>query len=161
MTAIGLLSWCAVLLTVVGSYRLTTYFYRRDPLYAGVAAAAMTLCVVAFFSSVLLITGLVVLLLPVYLLATRETDDDGRRDDYVIEVGDGGGQDYVGGAIRRGRNLGGQVRDGVADVVASGRALVASEEGAPQCPLCDERLDTAVRRCPNCGLSLNTPRRTK
>lgn len=161
MTAIELLSWCAVLLTAVGSYRLTTYFYRRDPLYAGLAAAAVTLCVVAFFSSVLLFTGLAVLLLPVYLLVMREMDHNGQRDDYVIEVGGAGGQNYVGEAIRWGRNLGAQVRDSVADLVASSRALVASEEDVPQCPLCDERLDTAVGRCQNCGLSLKTGRKTR
>ncbi len=161
MTAVGLLSWCAVLLTAVGSYRLTTYFYRRDPLYAGLAAAALTLSVVAFFSSVLLVTGLAVLLLPVYLLMTRGMNHERQDADYVVEAGNGGRQDYLGGAINRGQNLAGQAHDGVTNLIASGRSLVTSEEEGPQCPLCDQRLDTAAGRCPNCGLSLQTGRRAR
>ena len=64
---VPLLGTIAVLLTMIGSYRLFGFFFDGDPIFAGLSAAAVTISFLIVLDVLLLILGIAVLVGPVFV----------------------------------------------------------------------------------------------
>jgi hypothetical protein len=128
--------WLAVLLTVVGAFRLTTYLYRRDPLYAYITSATISFLFLTFFQMILLSVGILTLLLPVWYYF-RGDGEQGLREDFRQRVAAGrqwfnqlvDNLDFLPNRDGQGNNVG-------------------------ICPACRRVFRHPGENCPDCGVEL-------
>jgi hypothetical protein len=119
---VPLLGAIAVLLTLIGSYRLFGYFFDNDPVFAGLFSVAVTVSFLVILDFLLLALGTAVLILPV-VGAIQYTDSSFSLD-----------------AILSDTNTGSNSKGGS----NSGSAAV-------KCSNCGEPNAATNRRCDNCG----------
>lgn len=131
---ITLLGGLSVLLTGVGAYRFTSYFYRNDPLFTGTMAFTLTLVYIITFDYILLGVGLLTLALPgVYI---------GRKTDLISDSGISG------------------LPDPPTRLNPSNRAINRSTKGVldpyedQRCPNCNGFFDEGEQYCGHCGTEL-------
>lgn len=150
MNLLSLFGWLAVLITAVGSYRLTTYLYRRDPLYSMLTGAALALLLIVFFEAVLLATGVLTVLLPIWYVL-----DDQALQLTIPHPNFDGWRDRPSGVAAWGRRRGEEVREWIARVNMDWLPIVdTDDEPAIQCPRCARPINHGDRFCPSCGLGI-------
>jgi len=131
---ITLLGGLSVLLTGVGTYRFTSYFYRNDPLFAGTMAFTLTLVYVMAFEYILLGVGLLTLALPAVYI--------GRKTELISDSGISG------------------LPDPPTRSDPSNKAINHSTQGLldpyedRRCPNCDEFFEEGEQYCGYCGTDL-------
>lgn len=134
---VAVMVWLAVILTVIGTFRLTTYFFRRDPLYAVVTAVTVSFLFVTLFEAIVTAVGIVALAAPVWvglrrhgdrLLAALPNAPDGGLIDEDGILPDGGG---AGPAQQPAEH--GQQEGGLAMCPACNRVFRGPQDGCPHC----------------------------
>lgn len=149
MDLLPLLGWLAALMTAVGSYRLTTYLHRQDPLYAVVTGGALALLFIAFFEAILLATGLLTILLPVLYVLT-----DGEWQLTVPRPDRGAVEQHTERAAAWVRRQIVDGRDRLQRVNGDRRPPGENNgERALGCPRCGNRVNHGDRFCHGCGLT--------
>lgn len=119
---IPLLGAMAVLLTLIGSYRLFGYFFDSDPVFAGLFSVAVTVSLLVVLDFLLLALGAAVLILPI-VGAIQYTDFSFSLDSILPDTN-------IGSDSNRGSN---------------------SEYTAVKCSNCGEPNKATNRHCDNCG----------
>lgn len=148
MNFLPLLGWLAVLMTAVGSYRLTTYLYRRDPLYATLTGGALTLLFVAFFESVLLATGVLAILLPAWYVL-----NDGEFQFALPRPGIGGRGEHANRVAARARRAVTDARERIRGANADWLPIAGADGNQTiDCPHCGQIVEHGDQYCNHCGL---------
>lgn len=125
-----LLGFLAVVLTLIGSYRLFGFFYSNDPVFAGLFSIAATVSFLAVLDYLLIGLGLLVILTP---LAVLSHYSDGVDVSGWIQSMSSNGNSENGSASQ------------------SDGQSTSQSTGTIQCAKCGEENSVTNRHCDNCG----------
>lgn len=158
---IGLLGTLSALLTLAGSYRFASYFFRRGPELAILFAMTYTAIYLTFFEVITLLMGLATIVAPVagviYWAGIPNTSGLGGLSNLISNLGGGSNSTGSGGSGNSGGASGGGSGNDTARTGGSSGNSVGTpgNVAANECVNCGKDNPEDKSFCENCGWRLD------